>query len=834
MTFLNASLLFGALAVAVPVYLHLTGRRQPKRVVFGSLFLLQRTLQTTRSRVRLRRWWLLLIRVVAVLAIAATLAGPAVAAAAIERLSLAAAVGVGGAVLLVAATGLWLWRRGNDRVWVRPAAMGLAVAGGLGILGAVVGSTVSVAGGPAVSIGGGPIALTLVVDNGPTTMRRIGGGGGDQEVGERSVLDWIKEQSETLLGRLRAGSRVVVLDRGGGGQATAGAMVGLGVDASVAASRVRGLSVVEDAVPIERLVGLAAAGPGDREGVQREGGQREGKPAGALEMPRRVVVVTDGAAASFDGQGDAFEVDDGRTPIQVIAPEVEGDWQLELSLPRVTPVRPPAQTPLSVAVGVTRRWTGASPPGEDAVGRSEGELSVELLLYDDDPSLPVLRDGELVLPDLRPVDRRLIAVPGGDGGSAEVVLRVDGLPVGTHHGVVRLSRPDAFVADNERYVSVEVQPGAAVLLVAEEADAGFVIEQSLAGVCGEITTVAAIDLPLVNLSMFAAAVLVDPAVSTLQFEGWSAFVDGGGGIMVILGPGLGGSDNEVESKLLPGWLPAVGRVFRAPEGGTFIEPAADDPIVEAVDGDTPWFEFPVRQYFRVSPRENSGRYTMRTLLRYAGAGHPALAAMTDQRRGLVSLVWTTPLPALTPPADAWNDLFGPDPWPIWLSLRKGLERLIAGDRMEPRLLVGESMRLTASALLPEGDRDEKERQAVAPEARVQWLVPGAEVAVPVDVVAGREVVFGPARRRGVHWVRGGRRPTGFSVNLPSLRLRPVGEATLKARVGAVAGRPVVVASSAGEVVLEGEGGRRPMPIGGGLLVLAVLAVVAEQWLGGRR
>ena len=67
-TFLNATLIFGVAATAVPILLHLIARREPRKVVFPSIRLLTKRFESNRSRMRVRRWWLLALRIAAVAA----------------------------------------------------------------------------------------------------------------------------------------------------------------------------------------------------------------------------------------------------------------------------------------------------------------------------------------------------------------------------------------------------------------------------------------------------------------------------------------------------------------------------------------------------------------------------------------------------------------------------------------------------------------------------------------------------------------------------------------------------------------------------------------------
>ena len=65
MTFVNTALLFALAAVGIPIALHLIARKEPKQVMFPSVRLLTQRFETNRSKVRVRRWWLLALRIAA-------------------------------------------------------------------------------------------------------------------------------------------------------------------------------------------------------------------------------------------------------------------------------------------------------------------------------------------------------------------------------------------------------------------------------------------------------------------------------------------------------------------------------------------------------------------------------------------------------------------------------------------------------------------------------------------------------------------------------------------------------------------------------------------------
>ena len=77
MSFLNPLFLFGLAAAAIPVVIHLFTRRQPREQLFPSLEFLTEVNQSEIRRLKLRQWLLLLMRTLAVAAIALAMARPA-------------------------------------------------------------------------------------------------------------------------------------------------------------------------------------------------------------------------------------------------------------------------------------------------------------------------------------------------------------------------------------------------------------------------------------------------------------------------------------------------------------------------------------------------------------------------------------------------------------------------------------------------------------------------------------------------------------------------------------------------------------------------------------
>lgn len=78
MNFLNPLVLFGLGAAAIPILIHLFTRRRPREVKFSSLEFLAEVHQSEIRRLKLKQWLLLLLRTLAIAALALAMARPAV------------------------------------------------------------------------------------------------------------------------------------------------------------------------------------------------------------------------------------------------------------------------------------------------------------------------------------------------------------------------------------------------------------------------------------------------------------------------------------------------------------------------------------------------------------------------------------------------------------------------------------------------------------------------------------------------------------------------------------------------------------------------------------
>lgn len=77
MSFLNPLFLFGLFAAAIPILIHLFTRRRPREIRFPSLEFLAEVNQSEIRRLRFKQWLLLVLRTLAIVAIALAMARPA-------------------------------------------------------------------------------------------------------------------------------------------------------------------------------------------------------------------------------------------------------------------------------------------------------------------------------------------------------------------------------------------------------------------------------------------------------------------------------------------------------------------------------------------------------------------------------------------------------------------------------------------------------------------------------------------------------------------------------------------------------------------------------------
>lgn len=736
MTFLNATLLFGLAAITVPVVLHLIARREPRKVVFPSIRFLTKRVDSNRSRLRVRRWWLLALRILAVAMLAIALARPAIhQSLSITWLTIGICSLVSVVLLLLATIAL-------SRRQAKTTTYGLGVAGMLLLLIALIWGGYTYASGPAPTIDSiEPVAIAIILDNSPSSSWKTP---------DDNRITRMKDVATWMVTRLPRTSRVAILDR-------SSQVASFSMDTANAISKIEQLQPVETTQSIASRLDAAAR-------LVRES-----------EIPnRQILLLSDLAESTWN---DAID-DSSMLSLLDATPTISltifdtGDFQgfnRSLSTPKLSDRTPPRGSPISVSTTLT--FESFNDIDTDSV-------TADLQLYQADAALPVIRNGNVVLPELESVDRTSVQVT--QGGSSELLLTIPALETGTHHGQITLVGDDGVSIDDRRYFTLQVLPPSRVLLVCDDPDESLIISQIMTASAGlsdeedaefRVDRITFTDLPAVRLADFESILLLDPPKDVLEDTSIADYLTAGGGVFVALGPAV--NDSNVKSK----FTPTLVRRWRVPDPGTFFQmKAGSNPITAVLADNTPWSDFRVQQYWQLQTTEQDT-----VLFQYAGTKHAAMTSrIVPGESGINSgriLVLSTPLPGLSSQTRNWNALFGTDPWPAWLLTRQSIEYLTQRGSNESMLLVGQPKVIATDQANqrsgPSGTRDDSGLTQ-----KIQIFPPANQPPIPFNVTpANQRMTFTDTTRSGIYWIRGLEPGSGFSTNLPdsALSLQRVGE-----------------------------------------------------------
>ncbi len=466
----------------------------------------------------------------------------------------------------------------------------------------------------------------------------------------------------------------------------------------------------------------------------------------------------------------------------------------------------------------------------------------------------MVRNGKVKRPSLTSVDRTSVQIAAGE--SRELVMTIPPLSTGLHHGVVKLVGDDAMTLDDQRFFSVDVLPPSHVLLVCDDVDKAFVMSTAMNAMASAgnanaeyaIERIGFDDLPAVRLEDFDAAFLLDPPASTIIDDALADYVDQGGSVFISIGPGAG--KEAIRTDALPTFL----RPWRVAKPFTFLTVVqSTHPILATLSdfpGGVPWGDYRVEQYWQTETLPSD-----RVLMRYAGTKHPALIerlgasketsdSVSTNSRGRW-LILTTPLPDTGDPKTRWNDLLGQNAWPALLLVRFMAESLSGRTSRNWMPIVGQPqvIRLTELAKKnakpgqprdPSGDQPADQSLGGTPRTqRLQLFPPGNSLPIPIDMdVDAKEMVISDVSRSGTYWLRGSVPGSGFSANLPLIRMRHrrVDRATLDDWFG-----PGVcaIATNRDEVELAEVASSHRVALRSPLMLLALAVFLLELILGNR-
>jgi len=785
MAFVNLSLVLGTMLVGIPIVLHLVMRQQPKRLVFPAVRFVQRRQASNRRTLRLRHWLLLLLRCLAVALAALALARPSVSSNLFGNWIIIAAL-----ALLVLLIGVLLLAgiltRQGRLLLTSLGVVGAAACAGLltMLIGTLRQSDASLIGDRQT-----PVAAVMVFDSSPRMQYRHE---------NRTRLEQAQTMADSVVRQLPPDSQIAVLD-------------------SRAIAPVFSLDLAAARKTIERVRPTGA--PRSLDQLLTTALQL----LGPSSLKRKeIYVYTDLTAA-------AWELDDtARLPAQFAQAAEVALFLIDVGV----------EQPRNVALGAVQLSAETMPENSDlvirttvsmtghtaAAGEAE-ETAVELWVEDYDPTLPILREHEVVLPTARVLNRHEVALSGNDSETVEFSVR--GLTKGTRHAELRLVGQDALPIDDRRYLTVTVCDPWFVLVVApSDVDTSALIEaiapyqyrleNRATYVCKTITPEELVNHDLAEYA--AVAILDPPPLSGSSWGQLGTYVRDGGQLALFLGHHAGDASafNSADAQeLLPGRL---GRQYRVAGRDEFLAPYSyEHPILRplrSIATSVPWGDFPVFRYWSLPDLANDAVVVLRF-----GNQHPALL---ERRVGHGTvLTMTTPITERERPAgrQAWNELAGPGDWPRFILVNEIMRYLTQHDAGRYNYTAGQDI-----VLVNQPDQDP---------SRYLLFTPGGETQ-PVQT-RDDKVTISTAEAPGVYRLKGERDgpvTRGFAVNLPASASRL--ERTTREQLDAVLGADRYQLAVDQEQLVREQGrqreGREFFPF---LVVLVTATLVLEQLLANR-
>ena len=642
MVFVNASLIFGTLLIGVPIALHLLMRQRPKHLLFPALQFIRKREESNRRTLRLRQWLLLLLRCLVVALAALALARPSV-----ESATFGNWLTLGGLTALVILVGLLLavgivTGRGKLIVGTLAAVELLVVTTLIALLIQVLRrDTDSMIGDREA-----PVAAVIIIDSSPRMQYRHQ---------NQTRLEQARETGQWLVGQLPPDSKVAVLD--------ARAITPIfAIDLAAARKMIQRVKPTGAPRHVPRLLEMAI------QLVQTSKLKR-----------KEIYILTDLTAAAWqieDAERLRRKLSDVReTALYVIDVGVDTPRNIALAPPQLSADVLPENGTLAVRTALTCVGPG-------------GRRLVELEIEKTDPTLPVIRDGKVVLPELEPRGRREVVLP--DDGSETVEFQVPSLGLGLRHGRIRIVGQDGLDIDNVRYFTIQVRDPWLVLIVAPDGvnTAAFVDAiapyelRTAHRAAYECLTVRPDDMVNHHLEDFAAVVLLDPPpLSDLVWDRLEQYTRGGGNIALFLGRRADAAAFNVPNALglLPGKL---GHEYRVTGRNMYLSPLRyDHPILapfRSMASTVPWNRFPIYRYWSLRDLASDAHI----ILRFSD-GKPALLERPVGQGIIVTMTTPVTETAVSGGVRPWNELAGPDDWPRFVLVNQimrylthhGLDRL---------------------------------------------------------------------------------------------------------------------------------------------------------------
>ncbi|HMP79024.1 MAG TPA: BatA domain-containing protein [Pirellulaceae bacterium] len=647
MTVANGLLLaLGGLLLTIPIVLHFLMQPKPKTVAFPAVRFLQQLQAANQRNLRLRHILLLLLRCLAIALLALALAGPAVSED--QYGNWLGALGI--TALTVIALGLLIaaW-------WQTPRSQLLIVLLAVVTLACLVWLATSVyklsTQGEVASLGNSsdPVSAVIVLDVSPRMGYR-------RE--NNSHLQWAQQMSEWVVNQLPLDSQIAVMS-------TAESDPFFSIDAAAAR---RKLSTAEISFQSGTIPDAL------RRSLQL-------LHDSATHGRREIYVITDLTQQSWAGASPSVLreqlLKSPDTNLFLIDVGTVQPQNFSLSLPQFSSTRLTQVSPIHVDIHL-QRIGGAA------------ERNVRLLIEQPDDTRPVIRDGQVLVPDRFWQQSQHVAV--SENGSVRIhFVHNDPLPTGILHGRVEILGQDALEIDDIRYFTLEVKPAWPVLIVHPPDVSPLFLSAILAGEgdrqlgvsAYQVTEIQQSEINRFDLSQFQAVFMLNPdPISEPLWTKLKQYVNSGGNLALFLGHHAldrGESHADFRSELAREMMGgALTFPWRRPDGDLIIsiESLAHPilaPFREEPD-DVPWYRFPIYYHWGIE-LEAQAKHPTQVILRYSNRQPALMERIIGQGR---VITMTTPIsePERPPGREKWNDLFSGMPVPAFLLINQMAQYLV--------------------------------------------------------------------------------------------------------------------------------------------------------------
>lgn len=632
----------------IPVILHLLLRAKPKKLMFPALRLIQNRRRQNVQRMRLKHFWLMLLRVLIITVLVLAIARPR-----IPPVNYWPTVGewVTLATIALAALGVWLgltaqWKRQklppfqmqHRRTFLRAGVLAAAfVLTLLLFVWPLQRRVFAQIKDPQLPVSENvPVASVLLFDTSLSMQYRQSG---------QTRLEVARDLATEHLQRLPSGSRIAIAET-----ASTNPIAFL-PDLTAAANRLSTLEVKAASYALNERIRSALELQKDDQARVLDVDVAVPEAERQDSFVREIIVFTDMSPAAWQ-----------QTDTNLLKADLAKDKSVNLYLIDVG-------SPQPTNVGLSDLKTSdamVTAGGElrvqatvSALGRDSTQVSVGLSLPDE--------AGQLV-----PKDTQSVELTGTEGAIA--ALRVRGLTGNVVQGELRLKSDDPLEFDNALFFTVEVQPPTEVLIVADDlndarpwttalAPERLVKEGRSKYNCTRVTTA---KLDSKDLTKFAAVCLIN--VGSLSDQGWKKltdYVEAGGGVAVCLGPRVNALtyNTPAAQSLLPGELLANIRLPAA----QFIDLTnrLDHPLLKKFSEFEPLASqlstAEINRIWRVKPLANASVIAWYTFANKS----PAFLERVVGKGRTVMLTTAVSSSAALDPEDQWNGL---PPLPAYIVL----------------------------------------------------------------------------------------------------------------------------------------------------------------------